>query len=187
MPKRKAQSVDSQDKPEVRKRVTTLFDAVAGRAGYESFLPHTDRDSKFRDTTSTSKQAVHPEEVLFRRKGAPIRYEENDVYFANERLPPDQKLPDSELLKELHCYVSQYYSKATNTAGKRDWKSLDETAMLAIGILLEEAVAESLGTTGHLAFLEDEREDHMGGSKTYWDGEQWARSVVQKATRSKDV
>lgn len=194
---------EPDDKAQTRK--ATVFDAVAGkrlltamlirmlihisgRAGYESFVPPLDRKSKYRDTQSNSRQAIPPEEVLFRRKGAPIRYEENDIYFANERLGSDQMLPDSELLKHLHSYASSFYRNATSTGGKRDWKSMDETALLALGILIEEAAQEHLGESGDLAFVEDEGEDSLTGHRQYWDGERWVRSVVSKnPTRYTDV
>ena len=152
-------------------------------------LPKTDQGSKYRDTKSNSRQAVPPEEVLFRRKGAPIRYEENDFYFANEQLSADQKLPDSDLLKHLHSYASSFYRGATSTGGKRDFKSMDETALLALGILLEEAAAEHLGESGDLAFVEDEREDSLTGRRQYWNGERWVQSVVLKnpTNRSTDA
>lgn len=162
---------------------------ASGYAGYESLLPRAGRTSKYRDTKSTSRQALPPEEVLFRRKRAPVRYEENDIYFANERLPPDQKLPDSDLLKHFHCYASSFYQNATIKRGKKNYESMDETALLAFGILLEEAAAEHLGESGDLAFIEDESEDLLTGHRQYWDGERWARSVVFKKApnRSTDV
>lgn len=164
---------------------TMKLNLNVGRAGYETLLPHEERSSKIRDTAITSKQAIPPEEVLFRRKGAPIRFEENDFYFANERLPEDQKLPDSDLLKHLHSYTSDFYRKGTSTGGKKDWKSMDETALLALGILLEEAAAEHLGESGHLAFVEDECEDSITGGRSYWNGERWARGVIQKNLSSR--
>lgn len=36
---------------------------------------------------------------------------------------------------------------------------MDETALLALGILMEETARETLGWTGHLAFLESDEED----------------------------
>jgi len=139
-----------------------------------------DHDSRYRDTKSSSRQAIPPEEVLFRRKGAPTRYEESDFYFANESLKADEKLPDSDLLKHLHSYISTFYRNATSTGGEKDWKSMDETALLALGILVEEAAAEHLGETGDLAFVEDEREDSLTGRRQYWNGERWVPSVVLK-------
>ena len=95
-----------------------------------------------------------PENILFRRKNAPVRYAEADFYFANER-QSTQGLPDSDLLKALHSYTSDFYARAVPD-GRKDWKSLDETALLAFGILMEEASREALGATGDLAITEGE-------------------------------
>lgn len=108
-----------------------------------------------RDTVSSSTSAISPEAVLFRGKNAPTRYAESDIYFANERQPV-KDLPASDLLKALHCYTSDYYSRATADGGYADWKSLDETALISLGILMEEASRASLGQTGDLAFTEGE-------------------------------
>ncbi|PSK55282.1 hypothetical protein B9Z65_2671 [Elsinoe australis] len=163
------------------RRVSTVYDAVAGRVGYESFLSGT-RVPKTRDTKSSSSQAVYPEEVLFRRKGAPLRYEETDQYFANERLDPErQKLPNSDLLKAIHKYASEYYLRATPLRGKWDFRSMDETALLAMGILLEETIVAAVGDTGDLPFIEGEDADKGIKGPALWDGRQYRRSVLRKA------
>jgi hypothetical protein len=145
--------LDLNSRSNRRKRQASLYDAVAGRVGYEGFLGE-DPPTKHRDTVSRSNIAVPPEEVLFRRKGAPVRYDEDDIYCADRHLQPHQRLPDSDLLKTIHAYASDFYAKATPDGGKSDFKSLDETALLAMGILLEEAAAEALGKTGDLALVE---------------------------------
>lgn len=153
-----AMDLDPNSRTNRRKRQASVYDAVAGRVGYEGFLGE-DPPTKNRDTVSRSNIAVAPEEVLFRRKGAPIRYEEDDIYPADRHLEPHQRLPDSDLLKTIHTYASDFYANATSNGGKSDWKSLDETALLAMGILLEEAAAEALGKTGDLALVEPAAED----------------------------
>jgi len=95
-----------------------------------------------------------PEAVLFRRKNAPARFAEDDLYFANERRP-GINLPDSDLLKALHCYTSGFYSRGTTGAGVGDWKSLDETALIALGVLIEEF--SCLSKTGDMVFTEGEQ------------------------------
>lgn len=65
------------------------------------------------------------------------------------------KLPESDLLKALHCYVSDFYSRNTTDGGADDWKSLDDTALIALGILMEEAAGLSM--TGDLVFVEGEQ------------------------------
>jgi hypothetical protein len=93
--------------------------------------------------------------VLFRSRNAPTRYAESDIYFSDERRSPID-LPESDLLKALHSYTSDFYSRATADVGAGDWKSLDETALIAFGFLMEEASRDILGQTGDLVFTEGE-------------------------------
>ena len=91
---------------------------------------------------------------MYRRLNAPSRYAESDVYFANEKRD-DLDLPDSELLKAVHVYTSDFYSHAVKYSSA-DFSSMDETALLAFGILLDETTKEVLGRTGDLVFTEGE-------------------------------
>ncbi|KAI9704153.1 MAG: hypothetical protein M1836_007014 [Candelina mexicana] len=141
-----------------RRREATVYDAVAGRISSNGFIPDRPFTSKYRDTLSSTEVAAPPEEVLFRRKNAPTRYEENDTYFASCNLLPHQKLPESDLLKAIHTYASDFYECATRNPSI-DFKSMDETALIALGILLEEATGECLGQTGDLAFVEGEEDE----------------------------
>lgn len=159
--------------PTTLRRTATLYDAVAGRIGLNGFLkatqPKYTSTSTFPPPLNTSTTTLRPEEVLLRRVNAPdkIPY---DYYDADLRLDPiTQRLPDSELLKEVHGYVSDYY-ETLNIAGSIDpeevaggpgvdFKSFDETALLAMGILLEEACKEALGENGDMVFSEPVRND----------------------------
>ena len=176
--------LDPNSRANRRKRQASLYDAVAGRVGYEGFLGE-DPPTKDRDTVSRSDIPVPPEEVLFRRRGAPIRYEEDDIYCADRHLEPHQRLPDSDLLKTIHAYASDFYANAAPDGGKSDFKSLDETALLAMGILLEEAAAEALGKTGDLALVEAAVEDQLSryhsGTPGFRSGNTLKRSVVERS------
>lgn len=115
---------------------------------------------------SSRNPRLAPEEVLFRRKHAPVRYAEQDIYWANEDLPGGGlgHLPDGDLLRSVHGYASRFYEAAAARLGPRgrgavgarivDERSMDETALLAFGVLLEEACRDALGRTGDLAFTE---------------------------------
>jgi len=133
-------------------RRPTVYDAVAGRISVAGFIPKESVISSTRDTVSSSTKPVPPEAVLFRSKNAPTRYAEHDIYFANER--DDVILPDSDLLKAIHSYTSDFYSHAVPDGGELDFKSFDETALMAFGILVEEQMREALGKTGDLIFTE---------------------------------
>ncbi|KAF9890854.1 hypothetical protein FE257_005430 [Aspergillus nanangensis] len=152
-----------------QKRQASVYDAVAGRLNAHGFLPSAPYASKYRDTTSSSFRPVRPEEVLFRRQNAPVRYEESDFYFAHETLPSDRPLPSSDLLESVHAYSADFYDNATQDHGHDDYRSMDETALIAMGILIEEMAAESLGETGDLVLVEGEPisfEDNQLSSQT---------------------
>ena len=165
----------------------SVYDAVAGRVGYEGFLTE-QRPSKYRDTTSTSAVPVPPEEVLFRRKGAPARYAEDDVYDANRHLQLHQRLPDSDLLKTIHAYAADYYGAFSKKDSSLDFRSMDETALLAMGILLEEAAAHYLGSTGDLALV-DHTDAHANTSpEGYWyDGVRRSKVIQSDGRRGESA
>ncbi|ROV87209.1 hypothetical protein VMCG_10828 [Cytospora schulzeri] len=167
---------DSTDVPTdyeaARQRHATVYDAVAGRVSL-----------KFSKDTATSGSrktlagqhhhlgdpVLTPEEALFSRKRAPQRYAERDIYFAHDELPDGGRdvLPDSDMLKSVHGYASRFYDALGQRHGGRtrgdtrhvDERSMDETALLAFGILLEEAAREALGKDGDLVFTEGVVED----------------------------
>ena len=85
---------------------------------------------------------------------------EGSAPIAHEDLP-EGILPDSDALKGLHIYASRFYEAlgkedAAATAEGRllDERSMDETALLALGILLEEAGRDALGRRGDMVFTE---------------------------------
>lgn len=110
--------------------------------------------------------------MLFRRKDAPERYAEHDIYYAHERDLPRggrEVLPESDLLKAIHGYSSRFYGAMDRDrrhpdVRNLDGSSMDETALLAFGILLEEAGKDNLGRRGDLVFTEaadDGNEDEV--------------------------
>lgn len=58
---------------------------------------------------------------------------------------------------------------------------MDGTALLALGILLEEALEESLGETGHLAFLDAGEEEENTTSTLGWDGHAWVKKIPRRS------
>jgi len=167
-----------------KRRIATVYDAVAGKtsihdnpalrshkAGKVSYglgpgpepeeAQYTPRHPKS-IRHSTKDVPLAPDEVLFRRKNAPERYLEHDIYYSHERdLPHGGQgvLPESDLLKAIHAYTSAFYSARnrhhqTTDAKPATDRSMDETALLAFGILLEEAGKEVLGRRGDLVFTE---------------------------------
>nr|CEG05513.1 unnamed protein product [Fusarium clavum] len=151
-----------------KRRIATVYDAVAGKISYglgpgpepedAQYTPRHPKSIRY----STKDVPLAPDEVLFRRKNAPERYLEHDIYYSHERdLPHGGQgvLPESGLLKAIHAYTSAFYSARNRHHQTTDAKpvtdrSMDETALLAFGILLEEAGKEVLGRRGDLVFTE---------------------------------
>ncbi|KAM0344556.1 hypothetical protein ACHAPU_007330 [Fusarium lateritium] len=153
-----------------KRRHATVYDAVAGKVSYDQGLGPKIESENAQNTPrhpkanrySTKDVPLAPDEVLFRRKDAPERYLEHDIYFAHERDIPHSGqgvLPESDILKAIHAYTSAFYSATNRERQHPDnrnvtERSMDETALLAFGILLEEAGKEVLGRRGDLVFTE---------------------------------
>ena len=135
-----------------KRRVASVYDAVAGRVGPNGFLSQ-------EQLHSASLVPHRPDEILRRSVNAPERGFD-DLYNADERLQPGQQLPESDLVKALHAYASDFYDMATENKGLYDFKSFDETALLAFGILLEEGALDMLGETGDMVLVEPEGLEH---------------------------
>ncbi|KAK7746511.1 hypothetical protein SLS53_002470 [Cytospora paraplurivora] len=163
---------ESNDAPSdyeaARQRHATVYDAVAGRVSLkfskDSAPSGSGSHKTLRGQHHLGDPVLTPEEALFSRKRAPQRYAEKDIYFAHEALPDGGRdvLPDSDMVKAVHRYSSHYYDalgqrhevKTRGDIRHVDERSMDETALLAFGILLEEAAWEALGKDGDLVFTE---------------------------------
>lgn len=183
-----------------RQRHATVYDAVAGRVSLKF-----SKDSATGGSRKTLLGQHHlgdpvltPEEVLFSQKRAPQRYAEKDIYFAHDDLPHGGRevLPDSDMLKSVHRYASHFYDalgqrhegKARGDIRHVDERSMDETALLAFGILLEEAAREALGKDGDLVFTEGIEDGEATGDASSphapvdFEGDKkfWKRNYVKR-------
>ncbi|KAJ6007808.1 hypothetical protein N7540_011784 [Penicillium herquei] len=141
------------------RRAVTLYDSVAGRVNVNGFNPSNPYASKYRDTQSSGARDLRPEEILYRPARSKLskaakKNKEPESYFAHEKLPADRPLPPSELLTAIHSYSSDFYTQLRKN-GKHNFHSMDESALLAVGILMEELAKEQLGETGDLALTEE--------------------------------
>ncbi|KAJ5156442.1 hypothetical protein N7492_009245 [Penicillium capsulatum] len=144
----------------IANRRTTVYDAVAGRVNVRGFHPLEAYASRHRDTASSGARELHPEEVLFRRgtNANTKRPLGDESYFAHEDLPADI-LPSSNILEAVHAYTADFYKHQPKKARRNDYHSMDETALLAMGILVEELANEALGDTGDMVLVEGESSD----------------------------
>lgn len=132
--------------PRRYKRIASVYDAVAGRVGFNGFLS--------RSQLEIGATALKPEEVMLRRVGAPSGVKD-EYYNGDALLKPDQRLPDAEVVKAVHQYASDYYAAHADRVN-HNYRSFDETAMLALAMLMEEATVGSLGENGDMVLIEPE-------------------------------
>jgi hypothetical protein len=115
--------------------------------------------------------AYPPNEVLQRLEGAPRGADFDDAYHSwTDALPRHLRLPDSDMLKAIHTYASDFYGHSQSATNSL--LSMDGTALIASAVLLEELVAESLQKSGNLVFSEAKGED-SGEQHRFWNGMAW--------------
>lgn len=96
-------------------------------------------------------------------------------------------MPEADLLKALHTYASDFYEKTTGLQAGSSYESMDETALIALGILLEEMCKEKLGHTGDLAFVEGEEDNYASERKeTMASGEKEVEPAQDKGRHDQD-
>lgn len=136
-----------------------IYLTIPGRVNRKGHHPAEGFASRYRDTASSGARTLRPEEVLFRTQNTVTDPEEEETYFAHENLRPGLVLPSSEMLEAIHAYAADFYEFATEDHGLHDHHSMDETALIAMGVLVEEMAKEALGETGDLVLVEGEEMD----------------------------
>lgn len=87
----------------------------------------------------------------------------------------DAALPDNDLLRALHVYISEFYSRLPD--GEKSMGSMTPSALIALGALLEETMAGKMKGNAWKAFMHQEKDfDEYGRpAKKFFDPEtkQW--------------
>ncbi|KAK6529904.1 hypothetical protein TWF281_009058 [Arthrobotrys megalospora] len=110
-----------------------------------------------RPLNPTHSKAASADEILFHNPLDPEFKLPDSVKVLLEDANLLKDLPDSDLLKAVHRYVAEFYT-AKGWDGVMG-RGMDESALLAIGVILEEYCREMIGKNGDLVFLEQEGND----------------------------
>lgn len=132
-----------------RRKPATLYDFVTDTSWHTGLFDN----EKDRRVTDSSTKAL-----LARRLNSVQNSLEQVARQERSSGTPVEHLPDSDLLKDIHTYASDFYSSISQAT--HDYGSFDETALLALGILLEESCKEALGSTGDMVFTEPQSRDN---------------------------
>lgn len=162
-----------------------------GRVNSRGFNTEAPTVASTRDTKSSGLRDLHPEQIIYRRLAQHRdaehmkQYIDEDTYFAHEKLSANHPLPRSDLLESIHAYTSDLYKHQAKKRGKLDHHSMDESALLAIGILTEELAREQLGATGDMVLVEGQSSSEDEGETS--DGTYPAISRRKKRARAMTV
>ncbi|KAJ6095520.1 hypothetical protein N7486_006266 [Penicillium sp. IBT 16267x] len=165
------------------RRTANLYDSVAGRVNNNGFAAL--RATRYGDTQASGGRDLRPEEVLYRHKPNKLKKigEDESCYFAHETLPADRPLPSSEILKAVHAYSADFYTQKLRDSGKHNFYSMDESALLAVGILMEELAKEQLGENGDMVLTEEMWSSENEGADDDGNGSQ----IPQKRSRAETI
>jgi len=144
-----------------------------------------DNDPNRNRPLEPNEALFHPNETKFMAAHFPggmpdeeeFELKSHELYSWTRSLPPDLKLPDGELLEDIHTYASDFFGAHPEMS--KMFRSMDETALVALAVLMEELMSEALGTDGDLALLEAKGED-VGAIPKYWNGWRMAPIHTEK-------
>lgn len=113
-----------------------VFDAVVGRLRTQKFF-----DSTYTGSTGAETPAVSPDEHLL-----------GIANIAEVPFVEHQDLPDSNIIHAYLWYAATYLQRYYEPSV---WHMYDETALIAIAILIEETIKDGLGNDGHLVWASE--------------------------------
>ncbi|KAG5420404.1 hypothetical protein I9W82_002285 [Candida metapsilosis] len=113
-----------------------------------------DKDANDLDKVFRSKgRTIPPDEILDMMKPGKLK-----IPFADPESKGEKLLPSSELIKCIHYFVARKYTKDFKDASKY-LECMDETALLAMGMMIESWVDEIVTEDTCKMFLQ--RDDNM--------------------------
>ncbi|KAI5849988.1 hypothetical protein BZA05DRAFT_65512 [Tricharina praecox] len=148
------------------RRQATVYDVVASRVNYAGFIKprrraptHTTRNNTHAHPHSHSHSHSHSREQEYR---SAVARPADEVLSRRLRAPADLSqlqddgaeggAPDDELLLAVHQYAADFYD--AHGMAEVSCRSLDETALIAIGLLLENTIDDLLGAGGHRVLVD---------------------------------
>lgn len=103
----------------------------------------------------SSARAVRPSNDILSRLGG----EDFDDWIDDES-PDHVHLPESDILEAVQSYAGHFYANTGDNRRTEHFSSMNGSALIAMGILLEELGNELLGETGDMVLVEREDGDN---------------------------
>ncbi|EED16537.1 GAJ protein, putative [Talaromyces stipitatus ATCC 10500] len=163
------ESRDEEPRNPRRRRRITVYDIVAGRVNRQRFISHS-YTSRFRRNVSSSRAVRPSNDIVSRLEG-----DEALDDWIDENSLDGVPLPSSDMLEAIQSYAGHFYANTVDSRRTEHFSSMDGTALIAMGVLLEEMTEELLGQTGDMVLVE--REDDSNDDLGYYASEASISSV----------
>lgn len=132
-------------------RHTSLYDALEDRIKKHHATGFLSSDSDVNDDRPRSRFSALPNHALAQRLNVPV----DAIPVPDTDSVNGETLPRSDLLNAIHGYTSNlFHQRATDGQHNGLMRSMDESALLTLGMLVEELASEVIGTSGHLMLAE---------------------------------
>lgn len=126
---------------------------ISGRLNRQGSTFHS-YTSRWRRNVSSTRAVRPSNDILSRLQG-----DDNLGDWCNEETLDDVPLPESEIIEAIQSYAGHFYANTTDSRRTEHFSSMNGSALIAMGVLLEELGSELLGETGDMVLVEREDSD----------------------------
>ncbi|KUL88518.1 hypothetical protein ZTR_05499 [Talaromyces verruculosus] len=148
------ESTDEEPGGSRRKKRLTVYDAVAGRVNRQRLISRS-YTSRWRRNVSSTRAVRPSNDILSRLEG-----DEDLEDWIDEETLNDVPLPESDIIEAVQSYAGHFYANTTASRRTEPFSSMNGSALIAMGVLLEELGNELLGETGDMVLVEREDGDN---------------------------
>lgn len=127
---------------------------ISGRVNRQRFISRSNK-SRWRRNVSSTRSVRSSKYILSRLEG-----DEGLEDWIDEESPYDVPLPESDILEAVQSHAGHFYAKTTDSRRTEPFYSMNGSALIAMGVFLEELGNELLGETGGMVLVVREDGDN---------------------------
>ena len=105
----------------------------------------------------------------------------------DEELFDDVPLPESDIIEAIQSYAGHFYANTTDRSRTEHFLSMNGSALIAMGVLLEELGTELLGETGDMVLVEREDDDNYDSGYYASDANIGSSAPTGKTSRKRSA
>lgn len=127
---------------------------ISGRVNNQRLTSRLNK-SRWRRNASSIRDIRASNQILSRLDG------DKDLEdWIDDETPDDVPLPESDIIEAVQSYAGHFYANTTDSRRTEQFSSMDGSALIAVGVLLEELGKELLGETGDMVLVERDDGDN---------------------------